>query len=290
MKAGFVNIIGKPNAGKSTLMNQLVGERLAIITPKVQTTRHRITGIVNGDDYQIVYSDTPGIIEKPGYQMQEAMMRFVETSLEDADILLILIEVADTDVSLLQQKIQNISTPIVLLVNKIDTITTDMLLPKLQYWQQQFPNAQHIVPISALEGKNIKHLESLIISMLPEHPAYFDAEELTDRPERFFIGEIIREKIFLIYRQEIPYSVEVTVEEFKELPSITRIKATIFCNRASQKSIIIGEKGKMLNKVGTLARMDIEKWLQAKVFLDLYVKVREDWRNDRSFLDYRGYE
>ncbi|OWY21210.1 GTPase Era [Sphingobacteriales bacterium UPWRP_1] len=289
-KAGFVNILGKPNVGKSTLMNALVGERLAIITSKAQTTRHRILGIVNGEHFQIVYSDTPGIIN-PKYKMQEAMMRFVHISLQDADVILFMVEAnskAD-EVEDALQLLQSTEASVLLLLNKTDLLTKEETLQQLAYWQQQV-NAAAYLPVSALKKINLHALFDKILELLPYSPPYYDKEDLTDRPERFFVAEIIREKILLTYSEEIPYSVEIQVEEFKEKPDITYIRANIFTNRASQKPILIGKDGKKLKTVGTKARADIEQFLQKKVYLELFVKVKENWRDDDRFLRNRGYE
>lgn len=291
-KAGFVNIIGKPNVGKSTLMNSLVGERLSIITSKAQTTRHRILGIVNGEDFQIVYSDTPGII-RPAYKMQEAMMRFVADSLEDADILLIMSDVnEDTEA---MQEIAARTNPLLIskkifLLNKADLIAPEAVDALLEKWKQLL-RADEYLSISALKGDNLGSLFDKILAALPYSPPYYpDKDALTDRPERFFMSEIIREKILLNYKQEIPYSVEIMIESFKEEEDIVRISAIIFCNRTSQKPILIGKAGKSLKKVGTQARIDMEKFLQKKVFLELYVKVKEGWRDSNILLKNMGYE
>ncbi len=291
-KAGFVNIIGKPNVGKSTLMNSLVGERLSIITSKAQTTRHRILGIVNGDDFQIVYSDTPGII-RPAYKMQEAMMRFVSDSLEDADILLIMSDVQETKEAMeeIAARINPLKIPAKLfLLNKADLLPDDEVSAILEQWKQLL-QADSYMAISALKGDNLGQLFDQIISRLPISPPYYpDKEALTDRPERFFMSEIIREKILLNYKQEIPYSVEVMIDSFKEEEDIVRISSIIFCNRPSQKPILIGHAGKNLKKVGTQARIDMEKFLAKKVFLQLYVKVKEGWRDSDVLLKNMGYE
>lgn len=287
-KSGFVNIIGRPNVGKSTLMNALVGERLAIITAKAQTTRHRIIGIVNGDDFQIVYSDTPGIIE-PAYRLQEHMMQFVQTSLKDADVILVMVDATtNEDARLYADKLKKLKVPILFLLNKVDLVDDRTTLEKLAYWQQQLPATEYI-PISALKKKNTGIVFDKILSYLPEGPPYFDKDALTDKPERFFISEIIREKILMNYRQEIPYSVEVVVEEFKESPEIVRIRAVIWTNRKSQKPILIGKGGSMLKRVGTQARKDMEKFLAKKVFLELFVKIKENWRDDEQLLKNLGY-
>ncbi len=288
-KSGFVNIIGRPNAGKSTLMNELVGEQLAIITSKAQTTRHRIFGIVNGEDFQIVYSDTPGIIA-PAYKMQEAMMRFVRTSLVDADVLLIIVDATNkVDASMFEDRIKKVKVPIIFLLNKIDLLSEGDALEKMAAWKDIIPAAEYI-PISALKKKNLKVVFEKILEKLPVGPPYYPKDALTDKPERFFVSEIIREKIMLTYKQEIPYSVEVFIESYKEEETIVRISSLIICNRKSQKPILIGRGGSKLKKVGTLARKDIEKFVGKKVFLQLFVKVRENWRDDEKTLRNWGYE
>ncbi len=288
-KAGFVNIIGSPNVGKSTLMNILVGERLSIITSKAQTTRHRILGIVNDDEYQIVFSDTPGIVD-PAYKMHEGMMSFVNTAISDADVILLMVEVQEKEFKNLNilEKLQKTSTPIILLINKIDEVEQDFLETKVNYWKEQLPNVK-IYPISALHNFNVEQVLLEIKELLPESPPYFDKDALTDRPERFFVSEIIREKILLNYKKEIPYSCEVEVEEYKEEEKIIRIRAVIMVIRDSQKGIIIGHQGRDLKKVGTQARLDMEKFLDKKVFLELFVKVNKDWRNNETQLKRFGY-
>jgi GTP-binding protein Era len=288
-KAGFVNIIGSPNVGKSTLMNILVGERLSIITSKAQTTRHRILGIVNDDDYQIVFSDTPGIVD-PAYKMHEGMMSFVNTAISDADVILLMVEVQEKEFKNLSifEKLQKTTTPIILLINKIDEVDQDFLETKVNYWKEQLPHVK-IYPISALHNFNVEQVLLEIKALLPESPPYFDKDALTDRPERFFVSEIIREKILLNYKKEIPYSCEVEVEEYKEEEKIIRIRAVIMVIRDSQKGIIIGHQGKGLKKVGTEARLDMEKFLDKKVFLELFVKVNKDWRNNETQLKRFGY-
>ncbi len=289
-KSGFVNIIGNPNVGKSTLMNALVGERLSIITSKAQTTRHRIMGIVNGDDFQIVYSDTPGILD-PKYKMQESMLKFVHTAFADADIILYVTDVTekiDPEGKYIQ-KLAKTSIPVLLLINKIDLTNQEMLEKLVEEWRGILPKAE-IFPISALEKFNLGPLFDRILAMLPYAPAYYPKDSLTDKKERFFVEEIIREKILLNYQKEIPYSVEVLVESFKEEEEIIRIGTTIFVARDSQKGIIIGHKGKMLKKVGTEARKDIEGFFEKKVFLEMHVKVKKDWRDDKKVLREFGYE
>lgn len=288
-KAGFVNIIGAPNVGKSTLMNVLVGERLSIITSKAQTTRHRILGIVNDDEYQIIFSDTPGIID-PAYKMHEGMMSFVNSAISDADVIIAMVEVQEKafkDENILE-RLQKTDIPVILLINKIDEVEQDFLEEKVNYWSEQIPNAK-VYPISALHNFNVDQVFMEIKATLPESPAYFDKDALTDKPEKFFVSEIIREKILLNYKKEIPYSCEVEVEEFKEEEKIIRIRAVIMVIRDSQKGIIIGHQGRPLKKVGTQARLDMEKFFDKKVFLELYVKVNKDWRNSETQLKRFGY-
>ncbi len=289
-KAGFVNIIGNPNVGKSTLMNQLVGERLSIITSKAQTTRHRILGIVSEDDYQIVFSDTPGVI-KPAYEMQEDMMSFVKQAFQDADVLLYMVEVGDKMLKdeTFMKKIQNTDIPVLLLINKIDQSDQPRLIEEVTYWKETLPKAE-IVPLSALEGFNIETIKELIVEKLPESPAFYPKDTLTDKPERFFVNETIREKILLNYKKEIPYSVEVETDSFKEEDTIIRIHANVYVERDSQKGIIIGHQGKMLKKTATEARLDLEKFFQKKIFLELFVKVNKDWRKNKKQLKRFGYE
>jgi GTPase len=288
-KAGFVNIVGNPNAGKSTLMNALVGERISIITSKAQTTRHRIMGIVNGDDFQVVYSDTPGIL-KPNYRLQQGMMQFVSTALADADILLLVVDLTD-DKPIEEdtfRRIQKAKVPILLLLNKVDLVVNDRIAEKEKEWKEKLPSAE-IIPVSALTGKNTELIFPRIISLLPEHPAYYPKDELTDKPERFFIAEIIREKVLRNFQQEIPYSVEIVVEDFKESEALVKIRANIFVARESQKGIILGHQGKAIKKLGTDARLDIEAFLRKKVFLELFVKVDKDWRDSERQLKRYGY-
>ena len=290
-KAGFVNIVGNPNVGKSTLMNALVGERISIITSKAQTTRHRIMGIVNGEDFQIVYSDTPGVL-KPNYKMQEAMLGFSQSALTDADVLLYVTDVLDSaekNAFFLDKvkKMDHVNT--ILIINKIDLIDQKRLEELVEFWKRELPAAE-IFPISAAEKFGIEQLFERIKALLPDSPPFFDKDALTDRPERFFVNEIIREKILLNYDKEIPYAVEVMVEEFKEEENIIRISAVVFCERDSQKGIIIGKQGAALRKVGTEARKDIEAFFEKKVFLQLYVKVEKDWRNRERKLRNFGYQ
>ena len=288
-KAGFVNIIGNPNVGKSTLMNAFVGERLSIITSKAQTTRHRILGIVNDDDYQMVFSDTPGIID-PAYKMHEGMMQFVQNSLSDADVLLLVIEIGEQAIKdeNIFERIKSLEVPIILVLNKIDLSNQEEVEEKVEYWQEILPKAQ-IIPISALHGANVDAVLDCIKSNLPESPEYFPKEEMTDKPMRFFMSEIIREKIFFHYKKEIPYSCEVEITEFEEAEDITRIRAEIYVERESQKGILIGHKGLGLKRVGTEARKDMESFLDKKVFLKLYIKVSKDWRNKPNTLKRFGY-
>lgn len=288
-KAGFVNIIGSPNVGKSTLMNVLVGERLSIITSKAQTTRHRIMGIVNGEDFQIVYSDTPGVL-KPNYKLQASMMDFVYTAITDADIMLFVTDIFE-DIKIeaeVLHKIKNAKVPVLLLVNKIDLAVQDQLETKVQYWKTEVPNAE-VIPVSALEKFNVSYIFDRILALLPEGPGFYAKDQLTDKPEKFFISEIIREKILMNYKKEIPYSVEVVIESFKEEEKIVKIRAEILVIRDSQKGIIIGHQGKALKKVGTDARKDMETFLQKQVFLELFVKVNKDWRDSDNQLKRFGY-
>ena len=288
-KAGFVNIIGAPNVGKSTLMNELVGERLSIITSKAQTTRHRILGIVNDNDFQIVFSDTPGIVD-PAYKMHEGMMSFVNTAISDADVLLVMVEAKEKsfkDEAILE-RLQKTSTPIILIINKIDLLEQDELESKVALWKQQLPKAA-VFPISALHNFNVDQVLLEIKALLPESPPFYDKDALTDKPEKFFVSEIIREKILLNYKKEIPYSCEVEVEAFKEEDKIIRIRAVIMVIRDSQKGIIIGHQGKSLKKVGTEARKDLETFFDKKIFLELFVKVNKDWRNNEYQLKRFGY-
>ncbi len=288
-KSGFVNIIGNPNVGKSTLMNALVGEKLSIITPKAQTTRHRILGIVNHDDYQIVLSDTPGIL-KPAYELQSSMMDFVKSALDDADILIYMVEVGEKELKNegFFNKIINSSIPVILLLNKIDTSTQEEVTEKVDYWKAKVPNALVFV-ISALEGFNVDSLFEKIIELLPEGPAYYPKDQLTDKPERFFVNEKIREKILIHYKKEIPYSVEVETEEFIEEAKIVRIRAVIMVERDTQKGILIGHKGSAIKRVGAEARKDLEKFFEKKVYIELYVKVNKNWRSDNTQLKRFGY-
>jgi len=288
-KAGYINIIGNPNVGKSTLMNVLVGERLSIITSKAQTTRHRILGIVNEEDYQLIFSDTPGII-KPAYKLQENMMDFVYSAFQDADVLLYMVEIGEKRLKdeKLFERLQNTKIPLLLLLNKIDTADQEFVLEQIAYWQEQLPNST-IFPLSALNKFNIDAVMNRIKELVPECPPYFEKDALTDKSERFFVCETIREKILKYYKKEIPYSVEIEVEEFKEEVDIIRIRSIIYVIRDSQKGIIIGHQGKSLKKVGSLARRDLEQFFQKKIFLELYVKVKKEWRNDDNQLKRFGY-
>lgn len=289
-KAGFVNIIGNPNVGKSTIMNALVGEKISIITQKMQTTRHRIKGIVSGEDFQIVYSDTPGIL-KPNYKLQETMMKFVDSALIDADVILFVTDVIETPGKNPDyiEKVRKSNMPVIVLINKIDLSNQENVLKLFDYWTNIFPGAI-VFPISAKEKFNIESIFDRILELLPEAPAYFDKNELTDRNERFFIQEIIREKILLHYQKEIPYSVEVEVEEFKETEKIINVRCIIHVERDSQKGIIIGHKGEMLKRVGTEARKDAEEFFNKKIFMELYVKVAKDWREKDKQLKNFGYD
>lgn len=289
-KAGFVNIIGNPNVGKSTIMNALVGEKISIITQKMQTTRHRIKGIVSGEDFQIVYSDTPGIL-KPNYKLQETMMKFVDSALIDADVILFVTDVIETPGKNPDyiEKVRKSNMPVIVLINKIDLSNQENVLKLFDYWTNVFPGA-NIFPISAQEKFNIEPIFDRILELLPEAPAYFDKDELTDRNERFFIQEIIREKILLHYQKEIPYSVEVEVEEFKETEKIINVRCVIHVERDSQKGIIIGHKGEMIKRVGTEARKDAEEFFAKKIFMELFVKVAKDWREKDKQLKNFGYD
>ena len=288
-KAGFVNIIGKPNVGKSTLMNALVGEKLAIITPKAQTTRQRILGIVNNENYQVVFSDTPGIME-PNYKLQEAMMREVNAAFEDADILLYLVEIGEPAYQLeIADRIKETKIPVIVVINKIDLTDQLTLEAKIRDWQQVFPGAD-IIPVSALRNANLQSVFRSILEKLPESPPYYEKDALTDKSERFFVAEKIREKILLNYKKEVPYSVEIAVDQFKERDNLIHIIAYIFVSRESQKAIILGHQGKAIKRVGTQARKDLEAWLGKKIFLELSVKVVKDWRNSEKELKKFGYD
>ena len=288
-KAGFVNIVGNPNVGKSTLMNRLVGAQLSIVTNKAQTTRHRIMGIVSGDDFQIVYSDTPGIL-KPNYKLEESMLSFSVGALSDADVILYVtdtIETPDKNLDFIA-KIADAKVPVILLINKIDLTSPEELEDLAATWLQLLPNAQ-IVPTSALENFNTDRIIERIVSILPEGEAFFPKDQLTDKPLRFFASEIIREKILMSYQKEIPYSVEITIESYVESPTIDKISAIINVARESQKGILIGTQGLMLKKIGTMARKDLEAFLGKKVFLEMFVKVKPNWRDNPSELKNFGY-
>ena len=288
-KAGFVSLIGKPNVGKSTLMNALVGEKMSIVTPKAQTTRHRILGIVNEEDYQIVFSDTPGVIQ-PKYGLQESMMGFVKESLVDADVILFVTDINEKyDEQDVVTRLKNSTSPIAVIINKIDKSSEEKVKEKIAFWESTL-NTSAIFAVSALHDHNVAAVMQFILDQLPEHPPYYEKDALTDKNERFFVSEMIREKIFKLYEKEIPYSTEVVITSFKEEPSITRISAEIIVERDSQKNILIGKGGEMIKKVGTYARKDIEEFLQKKVFLELFVKVLSDWRNRKNYLKRFGYE
>ena len=289
-RSGFVNIIGNPNVGKSTLMNALVGEKLSIVTAKAQTTRHRIMGIVNGEDWQIVYSDTPGIL-KPGYRLQENMMKFVDGALGDADIILYVtdtVETADKNAEYIE-KLGRIDCPVIIVLNKIDISSQDDVLKLMQYWKEQLPKAL-VIPVSAQERFNLDSVLEAVKERLPECPPWFDKDAFTDKNLRFFASEIIREKILLNYKEEIPYSCEVEIESFKEGEERYDISAVIYVMRDSQKGIIIGKKGAALKRTGTQARIEMEDFFQKKVFLSIYVKTDPDWREIRKELRKFGYE
>ncbi|WP_055435002.1 GTPase Era [Lacinutrix algicola] len=288
-KAGFVNIIGNPNVGKSTLMNAFVGEKLSIITSKAQTTRHRILGIVNGENFQVVLSDTPGII-KPAYELQASMMDFVKSAFDDADLLIYMVEIGEKELKdeAFFNKITSAKIPVLLLLNKIDKSDQAQLEEQVQLWAEKVPNAE-IIAISALEGFNVKEVFDRIIELLPESPPYYPKDQLTDKPERFFINETIREKILIHYKKEIPYAVEIDTEEFFEEEKIIRIRSVIMVERETQKGIIIGHKGAALKRVGVEARKDLEKFFGKQIHLELYVKVNKNWRSNQRQLKRFGY-
>ncbi|MDH6341784.1 GTP-binding protein Era [Parabacteroides sp. PFB2-12] len=288
-KSGFVNIVGNPNVGKSTLMNRLVGERISIITSKAQTTRHRIMGIVNTEDMQIVYSDTPGVLQ-PNYKLQQSMLNFSQSALGDADVLLYVTDVVETidKNEAFLERVQKVDCPVLLLINKIDLTTQEKLEELVANWKELLPKAE-ILPLSALSNFNIEYIRKRVEELMPESPPYFEKDALTDKPARFFVTEIIREKILLYYQKEIPYAVEVIVELFKEDEKMIHIKALIVVERDSQKGIIIGHKGAALKKVGQMARKDIERFFDKKVFLEMFVKVEKDWRNRDNLLRSYGY-
>ena len=287
-KSGFVSIVGKPNVGKSSLMNKLVGENLSIITAKAQTTRHRIMGILNGEDYQIVYSDTPGILE-PKYSLHEAMMNYVKVSLEDADVILLVVELQDKYDEQLFERFQKINTPIVLVINKIDLAKGSQIEDKIRYWKESLSNVKELIAVSAKTGANVQRILEVVKSFLPDHPPFFPLDDYTDRTERFFASEIIREKIFEHYEEEIPYSCEVAVTAFKDEQDIIRISAVIYVERESQKGIVIGKAGSSLKKVGTEARKDMEAFFGKKIFLETHVKVAGNWRKEKNRLRQFGY-
>ncbi|MDI9604810.1 MAG: GTPase Era [Bacteroidota bacterium] len=289
-RSGFVNIVGNPNVGKSTLMNRLVGERISIITAKAQTTRHRIIGIVNKPEYQVVYSDTPGVL-RPNYKLQESMLKFSLSALGDADVLLYVtdvVEKVDKNDGFLE-KVQQLEIPVLLLINKIDLTNQEGLEELVMSWRERLPKAE-IYPMSALNNFNVDRVQERILELLPESPPYFEKDALTDKPMRFFVTEIIREKALLTYQKEVPYAIEAVVEEYKEERDIVRVKATILVERESQKGIVIGHKGAALKKLGTLARKELERFLEKKVFLQLHVKVEKDWRNRDNMLKAFGYK
>ena len=288
-KAGFVNIIGNPNVGKSTLMNAFVGEKLSIITSKAQTTRHRILGIVNGDDFQVILSDTPGII-KPAYELQASMMDFVKSAFDDADVLVYMVEIGEQELKdeAFFKKITNSKIPVLLLLNKIDKSDQTQLESQVALWSSKVPNAE-IFPISALEGFNVKEVFARIIELLPMSPAFYPKDQLTDKPERFFVNETIREKILMHYKKEIPYAVEIDTEEFFEEDTIIRMRSVIMVERETQKGIIIGHKGSALKRVGMESRKDLEHFFGKQVHLELYVKVNKNWRSNQRQLKRFGY-
>jgi len=288
-KSGFVNIIGNPNVGKSTLMNELVGERISIITAKSQTTRHRIFGIVSGEDFQIVYSDTPGII-KPAYKLQEKMMEFVGSSFEDADVFLYVTDVVESPDKNMEyiERLRNVKVPVICLINKIDLSNPEKIEELQVFWKENLPNAE-IYAISALQKFNIAGIFDRLLELLPEGQAWYPKDQLTDKTERFIVSEIVREKILLYYQKEIPYASEVVVEEFKEEAKIIRIKVAIIVERQTQKGIIIGHKGAALKKTATEARLDMEKFFNKKVFVEFFVKVKKDWRDSDINLRDFGY-
>ncbi len=289
-KAGFVNIIGNPNVGKSTLMNALVGEKLSIVTPKAQTTRHRILGIVNEEDYQIVFSDTPGILN-PAYELQESMMDFVKSAFDDADVIIYMVEVGETQIRNEQflKRIKHSKVPVILLLNKIDLSNPKEVEERIQFWRDLVPNS-FVYVISALEKFNVESVFYKIIELLPESPPFYPKDQLTDKPERFFVNEKIREKILTHYKKEIPYSVEVETESFVEEENIVRIRSVIMVERDTQKGIIIGHKGKAIKRVGAEARKDLEIFFDKKVYLELFVKVNKNWRSNKNQLKRFGYK
>lgn len=289
-KAGFVNIVGSPNVGKSTLMNQMIGEKLSIVTSKAQTTRHRIHGIVNDDDYQIVFSDTPGVVNA-AYKLHEAMMGYVETSFKDADILLFITDIYESEMNHVAtlERIQKLNIPVLVIINKVDLVADQsQVTARMNFWQNKLAKAE-IIPVSALHGFNKEWVWERLLELLPENPPYFDKEELSDRPVRFFVAEMVREKIFLFCDKEVPYSCQVDVDTYKEEENIIKIRAVIIVERDSQKGIIIGKGGAMLKKIGREARKDIENFVGKKVFLETFVKVDKDWRESEQKLKKYGY-
>ncbi len=288
-KAGYVNIVGSPNVGKSTLMNHLMGEKLSIVTSKAQTTRHRIHGLVNHEDYQIVFSDTPGVVNA-SYKLHEAMMSYVEASLKDADVLLFITDMHENDMNhkATLERIARLRIPVLVLINKIDLGDQTKVEARMAYWQEKLPNGE-IIPLSALHGFNTEKVLDRILDLIPESPPYFDKEDISDRPMRFFISEMIREKIFLHCEKEVPYACQVEIETYEESENITHIRALIIVERDSQKGIIIGKGGEMLKRIGTEARLDMEKFIDKKVFLETFVKVDKDWRASDQKLRKYGY-
>lgn len=290
-KSGFVNLVGNPNVGKSTLMNKLVGDKISIITNKAQTTRHRIIGIVNKPGVQVVYSDTPGVVD-PAYKMQEQMLGFSKSALGDADVLLYVTDVMEEPKKheAFLADVRELQVPILVLINKADLSTPEKLEELVETWKSLLPNALEVLPVAALHGAGIAYIAERVEALLPDSPPYFEEDALTDRPARFFVSEIIREKVFLYYQKEIPYATEVVVQEFKEEENLIRIAANIFVERESQKGILIGHKGAAIKKLGTMARQDIERFFDKKVFLQLFVKVEKEWRSSDKMLRNFGYK
>lgn len=288
-KSGFVNIVGSPNVGKSTLMNQLVGEKISIVTSKAQTTRHRILGIVNDENYQVVFSDTPGVVNA-AYKMHEVMMDYVNMSIKDADVLLFITDTKENEMNHREtlERIQKLNIPVFCLINKIDLSDQPEVMSRITYWQEKLPKAI-VFPISALHGFSIPQVWEQILELIPESPAYYDKDEISDRPMRFFVSEMVREKIFIHCQKEVPYSCQVEIEEYKEEPNLTRIRVLIIVERDSQKGIIIGKGGEMLKRIGREARHDIEKFIEKKVFMETFVKVDKDWRGSEQKLKKYGY-
>jgi GTP-binding protein Era len=289
-RAGFVNIIGYPNVGKSTLMNKLVGEKLSIITPKAQTTRHRIMGIINEDEYQIVFSDTPGIVRSPAYKMHDFMNKYIETALIDADVILLLTEPgAPFQEQDTLDRLNSGNVPVIVLINKVDLFEQQKIRDEIEKWSELIKHAE-VVPVSALEGYNLDKVFDLILEKLPESPPYYGKDDFTDKSMRFFVSEIIREKILMNYRREIPYEVEVAIDSYKEEDNLVRISALVFTGRESQKAILLGHQGKAIKKMATEARLDIESFIGKKVFLEITVKVKKDWRDNENMLKQFGYD